>query len=57
MGEAHNMYPNLNDQQQFRFNKIIEVKDYFIAEIHERELMSNINLLFFCCFFDYFDKS
>ena len=41
LGEAHNMYPNLNDQQQFRFNKIIEVKDYFIAEIHERELMSN----------------
>ena len=33
MGEASNMYPNLNDQQQFRLNKINKVKDYFIAEI------------------------
>ena len=24
MGEAPNMYPNLNDQQQFRLNKINE---------------------------------
>ena len=40
MGEAHNIYPNLNDQQQLRLNKINEVKDYFIAEIKERELMS-----------------
>ena len=31
MGEAPNMYPNLNDQQQFRLNKINKVKDYFIA--------------------------
>ena len=29
----HNIYPNLNDQQHFRLNKINEVKDYFIAEI------------------------
>ena len=40
MGEAPNMYPNLNGQQQFRLNKINQVKDYFIAEIRERELMS-----------------
>ena len=33
MGEASNMYPNLNDQQQLRLNKINKVKDYFIAEI------------------------
>ena len=43
--ETPNMYPNLtpsplNDQQQFRLNKINEIKDYFIAEIKERELMS-----------------
>ena len=37
--ETPNIYPNLNDQQ-FRLNKIGEVRDYFIAEIRERELMS-----------------
>ena len=30
---------NLNNQQ-FRLNKINEIKDYLIAEIKERELMS-----------------
>ena len=30
---------NLNNQQ-FRLNKINEIKDYFIVEIKERELMS-----------------
>ena len=34
------MYPNINDQQQVRFNKINETKDYFITEIHKREIMS-----------------
>ena len=42
--ETPNMYPNLNatlsNDQQFRLNKINKVKDYFIAEIKERELMS-----------------
>ena len=37
-----NIYPNLNaipsSEQQFRLNKIIEIKDYFLAEIREREL-------------------
>ena len=41
--ETHNIYPNLNvipsnDQQQFRLTKINEIKDYFVAEIKEREL-------------------
>ena len=36
--EAPHTYLHLNDQQ-FRLNKINEVKDYFIAEIKERELM------------------
>ena len=39
-----NMYPNLSanisNNQQFRLNKINKIKDYFIAEIKERELMS-----------------
>ena len=38
------MYPNLSttpsNDWQFRLNKINEIKDYFIAEIKERELMS-----------------
>ena len=40
--ETHNIYPNLNeislnDQQQFRLNKINKIKDYFVAEIKEIE--------------------
>ena len=31
--EMHNIYPNLNDQQQFTVNKINEIKYYFVAEI------------------------
>ena len=48
-----NIYSNLsavplNDQTQFRLNKINEIKDYFAAEIKERELMTkrlNLNLV------------
>ena len=35
MGEASNMYPNLNDQQQFRLNKINEVKDYLLLRLEK----------------------
>ena len=63
--ETPNIYPNwgatplstaqlnvlLNDQQHFRLKKINEIKDYFVADIKERELMSKI------ASFDYFDKS
>ena len=34
-----NIHPSSNDQQ-FRLNKISEVRDYFAGEIKERELMS-----------------
>ena len=44
------------DSQQFRLNKINEIKDYFIAEIKERELMSK-RLSEYIDFCDYFDKS
>ena len=54
--ETRNIYPNLNDQQQFRLNKINEIKDYFVAEIKERELMSK-RLSKYIASFDYFDKS
>ena len=41
--ETPNMYPNmsaisLSDHQQFRLHKINEIKDYFVAEIKEKEL-------------------
>ena len=46
----------LNDQQQFRLNKTNEIKDCFVAEIKERELMSK-RLSKCIASFDYFDKS
>ena len=51
-----NIYPKLNNQQQFRLNKISEVKDYVIGEIRERELISK-RLSKYIASFDYFDKS
>ena len=58
--ETLNMYPNLSattsNDQQFRLNKINEIKDYFIAEIKERELTSK-RLSKYIVSFDYFDKS
>ena len=51
-----NIYPNLNDQQQFRLNKINEIKDYFVVEIIERELMCK-RLSKYIAFFDCFEKS
>ena len=54
------MYPNLSanasNDQQFRLNKINEIKDYFIAEIKERELLTK-NLSKYIASFEYFDKS
>ena len=46
----------MNDQQQFRLSKINEIKDYFVAETKERELMSK-RLSKYIASFDYFDKS
>ena len=50
------MYQNILNDQQFRLNKINEIKDYFIAEVKERQLMSN-NLSKYISSFDYLDKS
>ena len=36
MEETPTVYPNLNDLQQFRVNKISVVRDYFNAEIREK---------------------
>ena len=57
--ETHNIYPNLgvslSDQHQFRLNKISKIKDYFVVEIKERELMSK-RLSKYIASIDYFDK-
>ena len=57
---SHNMYLNLSantpNEQEFRLNKINEIRDYFIAEIRERELMSK-RLSKYISSFDYFDKT
>ena len=45
---------NISNEQQFRLNKINEIKDYFLAEI--RELLSK-NLSKYIASLDYFDKS
>ena len=50
-----NIYTCINDQKQFRLNEINEIKDYFVADIKERELMSK-RLSKYIAFFDYFGK-
>ena len=56
---AFNMYPNPiatpSNELEFRLNKINEIKDYFVAEIKERELMSK-RLSKYIVSFDYFGK-
>ena len=58
--ETPNTYPNSSAntsiEQKFRLKKINEIKDYFIAEIKERELMSR-RLNKYIATFDYFEKS
>ena len=58
--ETPNMYPNLNanisNEQQFKLNKINEIKNYFLAEIRERELIST-NISKYIPSLDNFDKS
>ena len=58
--ETNNFYPNLSlslsDNWRFRLNRINEIRDYFVAEIKERELMTK-RLSKYIAFFDYFHKS
>ena len=57
---SHCMYPDLNvnisNDLQFKLIKINEIKNYFTAEIRERELMSK-NLSNYIASFEYLDKS
>ena len=46
----------LNDQQHFRLNKINKIKDYFVAEIKDRELISK-RFSKYIASFDHFHKS
>ena len=47
---------NIENEQQLKLNKINEIKDYILAEIRERELISK-NLSKYISSLDYFDKS
>ena len=47
---------NISNEQQFRLNKINEIKHYFSAELRQRELISK-NLSKYITSLDYFDKS
>ena len=55
-----NMYRNLSvtpsNEQQFRLYKIHGIKNYFVAKIKERKLISQ-SLSKYIASFDYFDKS
>ena len=51
-----NLSANVSTEQQLRLNKINEIKDYFLADIRERELISK-NLCKYIASFEYFNKS
>ena len=57
--KTRDIYPNLcaniSNEQQFRLNKINEIKDYILAEIRERELISK-NVGKYIGSLNYFDK-
>ena len=50
------MYPKISNDQQFRLNKINEIKDQFIAEIKKRKVISK-SLNKYIASFEYLDKS
>ena len=58
MVETNNIYPDLSatplNDQQFRLNRINEIKYSFVAEIKERELTRK-RLSKYIASFDYFD--
>ena len=51
-----NLSPTLSNNQQFRLNRINEIRAYFVAEIKEKELMSK-RLSKYIASFDCFHKS
>ena len=51
-----NMYLELDPGIQYRLNKINRIKDYFVADSHERETM-NKALCNYTAAFGFFDKT
>ena len=51
-----NMYPQLDNEIQIKLDEINEIKDYFIAEISKRKIMSK-TLSKYIAAFDYVDKA
>ena len=54
MDEATKVHLNLKDQTKFRLNEINKTRNYFIAEIQERETMSkrlSKNIEKYCCLY------
>ena len=47
---------DLSNQTQFRLEKINKIKDYFIAELREREQISKKHHIKYIVACDYFDK-
>ena len=54
--KTDNIYPNLNNQEQFRLKKINKIKDCFFAKIKERESVST-RLSKYVASFNYFDNA
>ena len=53
--KTQNLSPTLWNNQQFRLNRINRIRDYFVAKIKERELISK-RLSKYIASFDYFGK-
>ena len=53
---VHSMYPNFSDKIQFRLKTVNEIKDYFIAEIRQKEAISK-GISKYIAAIDYFDKA
>ena len=51
-----NLRANISNEQQLRLNKINQIKDYLLAEIRYRELISK-NISKYIASFEYFSKS
>ena len=49
------MYPNFSDQTQLKLKTVNKFKDYFLAEIREKEAMSKGSSKYIAAI-DYFDK-
>ena len=56
MNESPRKYSNLSHETHFRLNEINEIKDYYIAEIRDREPIGK-KLSKYIAVFDYFDKA